>query len=114
MKTRKRQVRFYKDAAGHSPFEDWLDDLTTQARIKVQTRLDRAEAGNFGDFKSLKDGVFELRIHALAGLRVYYGLDGEEIILLLCGGTKRTQSKDVKKAKEYWREFLERRHKNVH
>ena len=75
VKMRQRQVRAYITTDGRSLFEEWLEDLTSKARIRVQTRLDRAEAGNFGDHKSLKDGVFELCIHVLGELRVYYGLD---------------------------------------
>ncbi|MCL4152547.1 UNVERIFIED_CONTAM: hypothetical protein GTU68_017705, partial [Idotea baltica] len=63
-------------------FEKWFSNPNVQAKIKIQVRLDRAESGNFGDYKSVKNGVYELRIHVLSGLRIYFGLDGKEIILL--------------------------------
>ena len=114
MKIRQRIVRAYKTAQGRCPFEEWLRALTLSARVRIQTRLDRVEAGNFGDHKFLQDGVFELRIHTAAGLRVYYGLDGDDVILLLLGGGKRSQRMDIRTAKGYWADYLPRRKRDVH
>ncbi|MCK6598992.1 MAG: type II toxin-antitoxin system RelE/ParE family toxin [Bdellovibrionaceae bacterium] len=95
---------FYKDSnTEKEPFRDWLDGLrdnAVQARIAV--RIARAEDGNFGDHKSVGGGVYELRISFGPGYRVYYAIEGQKIILLLVGGDKSTQSKDIEKAQKFW------------
>ena len=92
---------------GQKPFSRWLASLATDERAIIRNRLDRVEKGNFGDCKTVGDGVFELRVHARSGLRIYYGLDGKNIVLLLSGGDKSSQSKDIKQAKKYWSEYEE-------
>ena len=83
------QIRHFRDAAGNDTFQRWLDKLTNMpARIAILRRVDRLQAGNFGDCKFCRDGVWELRIDAGAGYRVYYARSGEDIVLLLCGGDK--------------------------
>ena len=109
-----RNIKAYSLINGRSPFLDWLSALKPAARRIVQVRLDRAELGNLGDYKSLKDGLFEMRIHSLGGLRIYFGFDSFEIIVILCGGSKRTQRKDIKFAKKCWDDYLKRRYTNVH
>lgn len=71
---------------------------------RIRKRLLRIENGNLGDYKSVGDGVFELRFFFSSGYRVYFGFDGETIVLLLCGGDKSSQAKDIKKAKDIWKE----------
>ncbi len=71
-------------------------------------RIDRLSAGNFGDCKSLRGGLFELRIDWGPGYRVYYGLVGKACVLLLCGGDKRKQASDIKRALEYLKDYRER------
>lgn len=71
-------------------------------------RLNRLRLGNFGDCKSVGDGVFELRMMFGPGYRVYFGRDGERVVMLLCGGDKDTQQKDVELAKHYWRDYRAR------
>ena len=96
---------------GKSPFKDWLRSLRdkpTQARI--QSRIDRLRLGNFGDYQGVGDGVFELRIHFGSGYRVYFGLHGAQVIILLCGGDKNTQARDIADAQRYWKEFLADEH----
>lgn len=103
MKTTLKAVYFKESSSGKEPFKDWLDrlkDKTAQARISV--RISRAESGNFGDHKSVGQGVYELRIPFGPGYRVYYAIEDEKIILLLIGGNKSTQSKDIEKAHSYW------------
>jgi putative addiction module killer protein len=70
--------------------------------------LDRVEIGNYGDYKALGDGVYELKLHFGSGYRVYFAEDGDIIVILLCGGDKSSQSKDIEVAKAYWKELLER------
>jgi len=72
---------------------------------RIQTRLLRLEQGNYGDYKSLKDGVLELRLMYGSGYRVYFGEDGDKLVVLLVGGDKSTQAQDIEKAKIYWKEY---------
>ena len=71
-----------------------------QARIRI--RLRQVEAGNFGDCEAVGEGVSELRVHVGAGYRVYFGRHGQTVVVLLCGGDKRTQTNDIKRAKLFW------------
>jgi len=97
------KIREYITPDGKSPFEEWLLGLSDRkARAKVLTRLDRIAKGNFGDYKYLREGVYELRLTYGKGIRVYYGKEEDTVILLLCGGDKSTQTKDIQKAIEYW------------
>ena len=74
-------------------------------QVGVDARLARVRAGNFGDCKSIGEGVFELRIHLGPGLRVYYALHGQQIVILLGGGNKRSQVRDIRRAQQLWKEF---------
>ena len=99
------KIREYITPGGTSPFEEWLLNLRDRkAKAKIVTRLDRVAAGNFGDHKYLREGVYELRLTYGKGIRIYYGKEKDTIILLLLGGDKSTQNRDVKKAIEYWHE----------
>jgi putative addiction module killer protein len=106
------EVKEYQTAAGTVPLTEWLDhlrDAVTKARIVA--RLDRLKAGLLGDWKSIGGGVFDLRIDVGPGFRVYYGQEGETLILLLCGGDKRTQAKDIENAHSYWKDYQARKPK---
>ena len=99
----------YKTRSGKFPFEDWILGLRDRlARATIYARLNRLRNGNFGDCRTVGEGVWELKIHLGPGYRVYFAREGLEIILLLCGGTKRDQSSDIQKAKEYFRDYKER------
>ena len=103
------EVFRYQTASGHEPVTEWLQSLRDkQAQAKVRIRLKRIEAENFGDCESVGDGVLELREHMGAGYRVYFGLHGQSIIILLCGGSKKTQATDINTAKEYWADWKRR------
>lgn len=94
------------------PFGEWLDSLKDRkARAKIFTRLDRLALGNPGDCKSIGAGLSELRIDFGPGYRVYFGQDGEILIILLCGGDKDSQDKDIIVAKEYWADYKRRKKK---
>lgn len=96
-------VNEYIDKNGESPYEQWLVSLKdVKGKAAIISRVDRMELGNFGDSEPVGDGVSELRIHIGPGYRVYYARDGKTVYLLLCGGNKSTQKKDIKLAKEYW------------
>ena len=76
-----------------------------RARAAIQLRIDRVAEGNFGDRRPVGEGVQELRIDVGQGYRVYFGEDGPEVVLLLCGGSKSGQARDIKTAIRYWREY---------
>lgn len=104
------EIELYETATGKKPFDIWFETIKDmQTRAKILTRLDRLESGNFGDFKKLDSGVCELRIHYGAGIRIYFSeIIKNKIVLLLCGGNKSSQSKDIKKAKEYLQDYKNR------
>jgi putative addiction module killer protein len=88
------------------PFIDWLRSLRDlQARARIRTRIDRLAMGNMGDHRVLGDGVVELKIDWGPGYRVYFGQVGSTVVLLLCGGDKRTQQQDITTAKTYLKEY---------
>jgi len=103
------EVFRYQAEDGLEPVTDWLQSLRDkQAQAKIRIRLKRLEAGIFGDCEPVGDGVLELREHLGAGYRVYFGRHGQRIVILLCGGTKKTQSTDIKTAKAYWADWKRR------
>jgi putative addiction module killer protein len=106
VEAKPRKRRLYQAEDGLVPFEKWFNSLrrAPEARARILVRLDRAEQGNFGDDRSVGEGVRELRIDFGPGYRVYLGVDGDEIVLLW-GGSKKTQSADIRKAQEFWRDY---------
>jgi putative addiction module killer protein len=107
-----RKLVFYRALNGHSYFREWLDRLDIAVRSIIERRLDRIMLGNFGDSKPVGDGVQELRFHFGQGWRVYYGIDGSEIILLLTGSDKRGQDNAIVLAKTLWKEYKLHKHAN--
>lgn len=104
------EIRRYRDARGDEPFTEWLIDLRDRsARARILARLERLEAGNFGDVKALRDGVSEIRIDWGPGYRVYFGRDGQTVVVLLCGGDKRRQDADIRRAVDLWQEYVNRK-----
>ena len=109
MESQPREILPYQAANGNYPFEDWLFRLRDRtARAKIQTRLGRLLMGNFGDSKFVGEGVYELRIDYGAGYLIYFGQVGSRVILLLCGGDKSSQERDIQTAKSYWRDYAKR------
>ena len=103
------ELRQYQTADGRSPFVEWLAELRDRrANQSIAARLVRMQSGNRGDWKSLGAGVFELRVDTGPGYRVYCGQDGATLVLLLCAGDKRTQSKDIQRAHDYWNDYKAR------
>lgn len=94
---------------GKSPYLDWEQKLSKDSRGMVRMRINRLRLGNFGDCKIIKgiSGLCELRIHFGPGYRLYFGKAKEKLIIVLCGGDKRSQARDIEKAKEYWRYYRE-------
>ena len=103
-----REIQYYRTSDGQRPFIEWLESIrNTNTQARIQARLERLEDGNFGDCQSVGDGVFEVRIHFGAGYRIYFGQVGNTIVLLLCGGDKSSQTRDIERAKIYWQEYKE-------
>ncbi len=103
---RERNLQNYVTPDGKTPFEDWVSKLRDQrAKARIFVRIDRVRLGNFGDCRSAGGGVYELRVDYGPGYRVYFGILGTATVLLLCGGDKRTQSRDLENARRYWKEF---------
>lgn len=103
------EVLRYQTKDGREPLTEWLQSLRDkQAQAKVRVRLKRLEAGNFGDCDPVGDGVQELREHLGAGYRVYFGCHGKSVVILLCGGPKKSQSADIRTAKEFWEDWKRR------
>lgn len=100
-------VREYVTAAGRAPFREWLDTLTVAMRARIQARVLRFELGNLGDHKNVGHGVWEARVMTGPGYRLYFGRDGESVILLLIGGDKASQVKDILRARQMWGDYLE-------
>ena len=108
MITARRIIKEYISEGGKNHFRQWLESLKdTRAQVKMDIRIARLRLGNLGDSKSVGQGVYELRVHFGPGYRIYYGLDGKKLVLLLCGGDKKTQKKDIEKAKAFWENYKE-------
>ena len=103
----KLTVREYLSADGRSYFREWLDSLAVPVKARIQARILRFELGNLGDHKPVGGGVWEARVMLGPGYRIYFGKDGRFIILLLLGGDKSSQRRDIRKARLLWREYLE-------
>ena len=103
---RPRIVKNYTTPDGQKPFQEWVRGLSdTKVRGRVRSRIDRLKDGNFGDCKRrIAGGVGELRIDIGPGYRIYFGEMKNIIVILLCGGSKSTQKRDIKKAEEYWQD----------
>lgn len=103
------EVRRYTTEFGLEVITEWLISLRdVRAKARITTRINRLKAGNFSDCKSLRGGVSELRVDYGPGYRVYFGKVGKSVVLLLCGGDKRTQDTDIDKAIEYLADFKKR------
>lgn len=103
----KTTIEYYITDTGKVPFEEWLEDLDKPIRAIIRARLARIMLGNFGDCHSIQGahGISEIRFDVGAGYRVYYGKQGNTVIILLIGGSKRTQTRDIEKAKRYWQDY---------
>lgn len=106
MATQPREIERYVTADGQIPFDNWFDSIrVSKTQTIISKRLDRVRMGNLGDYRSVGGGVFELRIDYGRGYCIYFGQVGTTIVLLLCGGDKSSQIKDIRQAQEYWRDY---------
>ena len=103
------EVVQYETANGACPFADWFEGLDARAAAKVRTAVARIEIGSFGDVKPVGEGVCERRIDFGPGYRVYFGQDGQQLVILLAGGTKKRQQRDIAQAKANWRDYKQRK-----
>lgn len=105
----EQEVRVYAGSDGREPFAQWLRGLSDgSTRNRIRQRIARVRLGNFGDARSVGKGVHELRIQFGPGYRVYFGRDGDVVVILLCGGDKSTQTRDIERAYDYWRDYRSR------
>ena len=108
----KVEILIYQDARGNEPFEKWLWSLKDPInKARIEYRIRRIEIdGHLGDAKALGDGLHELKFHFGPGYRVYFGMIQQCYVILLSGGDKKSQSKDIKMAKLFWKDYMERQH----
>ena len=109
MQVKERRIIMLQLLNGKIPFESWYDRLDPLLQRAIDARLTRLAVGNFGDHKSVGAGVFELRIPKGPGLRVYYGLKSQELVILIGGGDKGSQKRDIDRAIELWRNWSDER-----
>ena len=101
-----KQIIIYVDENGHEPYRSWIDNLKDKkSQQRIRARIRRLGEGLHGDCDSVGEGVSELRMFFGPGYRVYFGEDAHNIVVLLCGGDKDSQSRDIKNAKEYWKDY---------
>lgn len=101
----KIEIILYSTAGGKEPYSDWENRLDKVTRAIVIARLARLRQGNFGDVKPIKSGVWELRIDYGPGYRIYLGKKGLAFVVLLIGGSKKSQNRDIEKAEKYWQDY---------
>ncbi len=109
MATKPNDIAIYTTGNGKAPFSDWLIGLRDiSGRAVIRTRINRLRLGNFGDCKLVGSGVFELRIDYGPGYRVYLGKEADKLVVLLSGGDKRSQKRDIAQAQKYWVDYRSR------
>ena len=103
-----REIQIYRMPNGRQPFTEWLESIRdANTRDRIQARANRLKFGNFGDYKLVGDGVCELRLNFGPGYRIYFGQVGNTVVLLICGGDKSSQARDIERAKTYWLQYKE-------
>ena len=109
----KISLEMYRTQNGSCPYEEWFNELDAETAVRIGRSIFRMKDGNFSGCKPIKDGhvkgVFERTMDFGPGWRVYYGRDGETLVLLLTGGSKKSQRRDIEKAFEYWKDYKARK-----
>lgn len=108
VEVKPKNIIDYTDSNGIAPIREWLNGLDISIAIRIRARLRRVALGNFGDAKTVGEGVSELRLMFGSGYRIYFAQHENEFVVILCGGDKSTQSKDIEKAQLYWLDFQRR------
>jgi putative addiction module killer protein len=103
----------YLDHRGHSPYREWFNALNPQAAAKVTIAVTRLSLGNLSNVKGVGSGVFESKVDFGPGYRVYFGKDGERIVILLGGGSKKRQARDIQDATSRWQDYKARKKKGA-
>ena len=106
---RQVEILEYLERDGRSPYSQWFDDLSAPAAAKVAVAIPRLAQGNFSNVKGVGSGVYEYRVNFGPGLRIYFGRDGERLVILLAGGTKKRQQKDIEDARARWIDYKKRK-----
>lgn len=111
MELKQRFILVYSKEDQSKPFVGWIKDLPdAKARFQINKRIAHLELVHLGDYKRLKgNDIFELRINYGAGLRIYFGMEEINLVILLCGGNKGSQKRDIRLAQKYWEDYLERK-----
>lgn len=105
---RPKTLKAYITKEGKEPYTEWLENLKDYViRSRIVRRVERLKQGNYGDCKSVGGDVQELRLFFGSGYRVYFGETENDVVVLLCGGDKDSQEKDIEKAKQYWQAYQE-------
>lgn len=106
-------LKKYQLESGKIPFDVWLAEVSPVFRARIHANLARVEVGNWGNVKSIQGAdakdLYELRMFFGPGFRAYFGKDGSQLVLLLCGGAKKSQRKDISEAKRLWKEYIARK-----
>ncbi len=104
------RIREYETTAGRTPYREWLDSLDVKTKARVQARVLRLEMGHLGDHRPVGHGVWEMKLDFGPGYRIYFGVSGKTLVLLLLGGDKGSQRRDIVKAQEFWSDYQEVEH----
>lgn len=108
---KQKEIRYYINSNGKAPFEDWITKIKDpQMKARIFRRLDRMVLGNYGDHKSLGEGIYELRLAFGSGYRIYFAEEGDFVVILLIAGDKSTQVTDIATAKKLWRRLKSENH----
>lgn len=109
-----KNVYLFVQENGACPFREWIDSLRdAKARARIRARIARLRAGSLGDWKTIGEGVFELRIDHGPGYRIYFGQEGASVVILVNGGDKSSQDRDIKTAHALWAEYRRRRNEST-
>lgn len=103
-----KEILTYKTSDGKCPFQEWFDKLDKTIKARVIKRIERIEEDNFGDYKKIDKDISEFRLQFGSGYRIYFTESDNVLVILLCAGDKSSQEKDIKKAKEYYKDLIER------
>jgi putative addiction module killer protein len=103
------EVREFLDTNGRSRYGAWFNSLNAQAAAKIATAITRISLGNFSNVESVGSGVFEYKLNFGPGYRIYFGKDGETLVVLLGGGSKKRQQRDINDALANWQDYKRRK-----
>lgn len=105
-------IEIYKTRAGKVPYIEWERQLDKITLARIDARFARIRNGNLGTYRSIGNGIFELKFDFGPGYRIYFGFRTDKVLVLLVGGHKTSQAKDISKAKEFWHDHLLKEEKN--